>query len=76
MTTPQEPPRGGEPPAERTVTKRNLVNLFLRRHLPAISIGLGMGLTAVVLPDSDIVPPMVPVGVPEEDAASSASTKP
>ena len=50
MTTPQEPPRGGESPAERAVTKRNLVNLFLTLHLPAISMGLGMGLTAVVLP--------------------------
>ena len=51
MTTPQEPQRGGEPPAEVVAPKRDLVNLFLTLHLPAISIGLGMGLTAVVLPD-------------------------
>ena len=51
MTTPQEPQRGGEPSAELAAPKRSLVNLFLTLHLPAISIGLGMGLTAVVLPD-------------------------
>ena len=51
MTTPQEPQRGGEPPAEVVAPKPDLVNLFLTLHLPAVSIGLGMGLTAVVLPD-------------------------
>ena len=51
MTTSQEPERGGESPAGPARTKRRLVNLFLTLHLPAISIGLGMGLTAVVLPD-------------------------
>ena len=51
MTTPLEPQRGGGPPPEQAAPERNLVHLFLTLHLPAISIGLGMGLTAVVLPD-------------------------
>ena len=51
MTTPQGPSRGGEAPLERPAGRRNLVHLFLTLHLPAISIGLGQGLTAVVLPE-------------------------
>ena len=50
MTTPTGPQRSGEPTAGELVVKPSLAYLALTLHLPAIALGAGMGLTAVVLP--------------------------
>ncbi len=51
MTTSPETQGHDETAAPQRSSLRRFTHLFLTLHLPAISMGLGMGMTAVVLPE-------------------------